>query len=73
METTNLLNTACAYWNAGLCPLPRVIGHVEPSYIDNQGESQPISWSAYKRQRPDWPTVANWFLEATSQLLASSC
>jgi putative DNA primase/helicase len=56
-----LLTTARAYWEVGLCPLPRVTGYVEPSSVDRHGEVRPISWGEYKLQRPAWPIVADWF------------
>ncbi len=59
-----LVDTACSYWQAGLCPMPRVIGHVEPSYIDEQGEVRPIPWGQYKVKQPDWATVARWFAQS---------
>lgn len=60
-ETTTLLTLARAYWDAGLCPMPRVGDHVEPSYIDEHGEVQSIPWGQYKVKQPDWPTVEPWF------------
>jgi hypothetical protein len=56
-----LLTTAHVYYAAGLCPLPRVLGHVEPSYVDENGEIRSVPWGEYKTQRPDWPAVAEWF------------
>jgi hypothetical protein len=55
------LDTARAYYLGGLCPLPRVVGHVEPSDIDTYGEIHAIAWSKYKICRPDWDTIAAWF------------
>lgn len=63
--TPNLLETARAYWNAGLSPMPRVLGHVEPSYIDAAGSIHPITWGEYKTQQPNWSTVEQWFTHGT--------
>jgi hypothetical protein len=41
--------------------MPRVSGHVEPSYVDPQGVIQSITWGEHKRQQPPWTTVAAWF------------
>lgn len=59
--SASLLPIARAYWEAGLCPLPRVSGHVEPSYVDPHGVIQAITWGQYKVKQPDWTTVAAWF------------
>jgi hypothetical protein len=45
--------------------MPRVRGHVEPSYIDGGGQSVQIGWGQYKRQQPPWETVAQWFAHVT--------
>jgi hypothetical protein len=65
MPTPSLTDTARAYWDAGLTPMPRVIGHVEPSYIDAvTGEIHSIPWGNYKVQQPDWLTVMRWFIQS---------
>jgi hypothetical protein len=68
-----LLPTARSYWDAGLCPMPRAIGEVKPSYRDQYGALQTIPWGQYKTQQPDWPTVEAWFrhsdLTTTGMLL----
>jgi hypothetical protein len=61
-----LLDTARAYWDAGLTPMPRVIGHVEPSYIDDAGAITPILWGNYKGKQSDWSTVQRWFARSDS-------
>lgn len=61
--------TARMYFDAGLCPLPRAIGHDEPSYITPDGEVQSLPWGQYKTQRPDWPTVAAWFAHGNAVTL----
>ena len=43
-----LQRIAQQYYAAGLCPLPRVIGHDEPSFLDENGVIQPIRWGEYK-------------------------
>jgi P4 family phage/plasmid primase-like protien len=59
--TAVLLETARAYFDAGLCPMPRILGGMQPAYIAPTGEVLPISWGEYKIQRPDWPTIEMWF------------
>jgi hypothetical protein len=63
MKST-LLDTARAYWDAGLCPMPRVIEHVEPSFINDSGEIHSIRWGQHKIKQPDWPTVETWFIHS---------
>jgi P4 family phage/plasmid primase-like protien len=59
--SAELLAKADAYFHANLCPLPRVVGHIEPSAIDEHGEIHAITWGQYKVSRPDWNTIAIWF------------
>ena len=43
-KAETLLETARAYYGAGLFPLPRVIDHDEPSYITLAGDVHSIAW-----------------------------
>src|SRR5256885_15573689 len=63
-ETSTLLDLARARWDAGLTPMPRVTGYVEPSYIDDTGEIHSILWGDYKVKQPDWLTVQRWFTQS---------
>jgi hypothetical protein len=64
-----MLDVAQKYYTADLCPLPRVVGHVEPSHIDNRGVVQLIAWGQYKVQRPNWSIVADWFARGDTSTL----
>ena len=59
--TASVLDTARTYWEAGLTPMPRVTGHVEPSYVAETGTIDAVRWGEYKSKQPDWATVARWF------------
>lgn len=67
--TSDLLETARAYWNAGLSPMPRVLGHVEPSYLDASGSIRAIPWGEYKTQQPAWNKVNDWLTHGTHDVL----
>jgi hypothetical protein len=56
-----LRETAHVYYQAGLVPLPRIVGHIEPSYLDMFGQIHAITWGRHKTCRPDWDTIARWF------------
>lgn len=60
-QTTALLATARAYWDAGLTPLPRVPGDPNPHYLTADGEIRAIGWGPYKVKQPPWTTVERWF------------
>jgi putative DNA primase/helicase len=60
-----MLDIARAYYQAGLCPLPRVSGSIEPTYIDPNGAVRSIRWGEYTVQRPEWPVIAAWFARRT--------
>ena len=63
-QTTAALDHARTLWDAGLTPMPRVTGYVEPSYITDTGEVYSLTWSEYKTKQPDWATVARWFTQS---------
>ena len=67
MTALSLLELARAYWDAGLCPLSRVSGHVEPSWVDRHGEVHSIQWGQYKTKQPTWEEVATWFTHGDAQ------
>jgi hypothetical protein len=71
MTDSSLLDVARAYWDAGLCPLPRVSGHVEPSYVDQHGEVHSILWGQYKTKQPPWEEVATWFTHGDAQAIGT--
>jgi hypothetical protein len=60
-ETSALLDTARAYWEAGLTPMPRVPGDPNPHYVTADGEVKAIGWGTYKVKQPSWPMVERWF------------
>jgi hypothetical protein len=60
-ETLSLLDTALAYWEAGLTPVPHVAGVEEPSYLDPSGCIVPLAWGQHKQVQPDRATVERWF------------
>ena len=66
-DVPHLLGVARALWDAGLCPLPRVSGHVEPSWVDQYGEVRSILWGGYKIKQPPWEKVAPWFTHGDLQ------
>jgi hypothetical protein len=49
---TSLLDTALAYWAAGLTPLPRVGMAPTPASLDAQGTRHPIAWGEWKLKQP---------------------
>lgn len=55
------VTTARAYWDAGVSPLPRSAGSVEPATLSISGEVVSIPWGRYKDKQPDWETVERWF------------
>jgi hypothetical protein len=73
LRCTELLPVARAYWDAGLCPLPRLAETPEPCFVDASGTVHALRWGEYKVKQPDWPTVARWFqfssLQTTGVLL----
>ena len=56
-----LLETARAYWEAGLTPMPRLPGEVNPHYLTDDGDVRAIGWGSYKQKQPAWSTVERWF------------
>jgi hypothetical protein len=64
-ETSVLLDTALAYWQAGITPIPHVAGEEAPSYIDRDGCPQVIAWGQYKAHPPDQQTLERWFRHGT--------
>ena len=60
-QAPTLLETARAYWEAGLTPMPRVPGDVNPHYITAAGEIRAIGWGTHKAKQPPWSTVERWF------------
>ena len=64
IQTSSLLDVARTLWNAGLTPMPRVTGSVEPSCIADTGEVYSILWGEYKTKQPDWATVERWFTQS---------
>ena len=60
-QLASLLDTARAYWDAGLTPMPRVPGDANPHYITAAGEIRAIGWGPHKEKQPPWSTVERWF------------
>jgi hypothetical protein len=60
-QAPTLLDTARAYWEAGLTPMPRVPGDANPHYITAEGEIRAIGWGTHKAKQPPWSTVERWF------------
>ena len=60
-QAPTLLETARAYWEAGLTPMPRVPDDPHPHYITAEGEVRAIGWGTHKVKQPPWSTVERWF------------
>src|ERR1700704_1709958 len=64
---STLYDIALSYWQAGLCPLPRIGLDPTPTFRLAHGGTEAIPWGQYKVKQPERALVAQWFRYSDSQ------
>jgi hypothetical protein len=62
-----LYDAAIAYWDAGLCPLPRIGLNPAPLFRTAAGGTESIAWGQYKAKQPERALIDLWFCHSDPQ------